>query len=68
MKQKIETMDCECCGKRLDIKFTTTKYCSSCSVHNHFIGVKLTQTKRELESYKGKYFELKRQIENGKKV
>lgn len=54
-KQKI----CECCGKELEISFSKTKFCSSCSLYVHELKQGIHTLELRLDKLKEKYNKLK---------
>jgi len=46
---------CVCCGKKLEIAFSNSKYCSSCSIYNGSLRQKLNALEKENKKWREKY-------------
>ncbi len=42
-------MNCECCGKEIEIVFGPTKYCTKCSVHSRNLHAIIGRLRRKLK-------------------
>jgi len=45
---------CECCGKKLEISFGATRFCSGCSIYNCDRSNELSNLKQKVEKLKQK--------------
>jgi hypothetical protein len=65
---------CECCGKKLKIAFSATKFCSNCSVSNrdknksiYCLRAKIKKRDMIIDNLKKKIVEINKENKKGKK-